>query len=130
AMAADPDSHVRAAAIVAAQDPRLFQPTLLRGLVDADPRVRMAAAHSLANAADAGAAPALLATLKNDHWPAVRALSAEALGSTPVSLATDQQLVTAVADESWVVRRASLAALGVRNAQAHAEVVLERLDDD
>jgi len=130
AISADPDSHVRAAAISAVADARLFQPALLRGLVDADPRVRMAAAHGLANAADVRATPALVATLKSDHWPAVRALSAEALGFSPVSLETDQRLVAAVADESWVVRRASLAALGVRNARAHGEVVLERLDDD
>jgi hypothetical protein len=130
AMSTDPDAHVRAAAIVAAHDPHLFQPALLRGLSDADPRVRMAAARSLANAADARATPALLATFKSDHWPAVRALSAEALGFAPVSLATDQELVAGVLDESWVVRRASLAALGARNARSHGEVVLERLDDD
>lgn len=130
AMLADPDSHVRAAAINAAQEPRLFQPALLQGLNDADPRVRIAAAHGLANAADARSLPALLGSLKNDHWPAVRALSAEALGFAPVSLATDQHLVAALGDESWVVRRASLTALGVRNARAHADVVLERLEDD
>ncbi|HWP08021.1 MAG TPA: HEAT repeat domain-containing protein, partial [Polyangiaceae bacterium] len=130
AMTTDPDSHVRAAAINATNDPRLFQPALLHGLGDADPRVRMASAHGLANAADARALPALLGTLKSDRWPAVRALAAEALGAAPVSMATDQELVGAVDDESWVVKRAALNALGARNARAASAVVLERLDDE
>jgi hypothetical protein len=126
----DADPHVRAAAASAVRDAGAFQPALLRALVDADPRVRMAAAHSLAGASGGAATPALLNALKRDQWPAVRGLSAAALGSAPPSAATDERLVAAVSgDDSWVVRRAALTALGTRGARAHGEVVLERLDD-
>ncbi|HTQ07684.1 MAG TPA: HEAT repeat domain-containing protein [Polyangiaceae bacterium] len=130
AMSSDADSHVRGAAVHAVRDPRSFQASLLRALVDADPRVRMEAAHALADAADGAATPALEATLKQDRWPAVRGLAAEALGGAPPSPDTDARLVAAVGDDSWIVKRAALAALGARGARAHADVVLERLDDD
>jgi HEAT repeat protein len=130
ALVGDPDSRVRALATNSVQDARAFQPALLRGLADADPRVRMAAAHALATAADAQAAPTLVSVLRRDSWPAVRGLAAEALGAAPVSEATDQQLVAALEDDAWVVRRSVLGALGARGARAHAEAVLERLDDD
>jgi hypothetical protein len=131
AIATDADPHVRAAAASAVRDPLAFQPALLRALVDTDPRVRMAAAHGLAGASGGAATPALLQALKNDQWPAVRGLSAEALGTAPPSTATDERLVAAVGgDDSWVVRRSALSALGKRGARAHGEVVLERLDDE
>jgi HEAT repeat protein len=103
---------------------------LLRGLADVDPRVRMAAAHALAGAADAKAEPALVAALRRDSWPAVRGLAAEALGGAPVSVATDQQLAAALGDDAWVVRRAVLTALGARGARTYSDAVLERLDDE
>jgi hypothetical protein len=130
AMVSDPDAHVRAAAAHSVRDAHAFQPTLLRALVDGDPRVRMEAAHALAGAADAAAAPALLKVLASDPWPNVRGLSAEALGFAPPSADTDDRLVAAVGDDSWVVKRAALAALGARGARAHGDVVLDRLDDE
>jgi hypothetical protein len=131
AIATESDARVRAAAASAVREPSAFQPTLLRALVDADPRVRMAAAHALAGASGGAATPALLNALERDQWPAVRGLSATALGSAPPSAATDERLVAAVGgDDSWVVRRAALGALGTRGARAHGEVVLERLDDE
>jgi len=126
----DVDAHVRAAAAHSVRDPRAFQASLLRALVDPDPRVRMEAAHALAGAADGAATPALVAALKGDRWPAVRGLAAEALGFAPPSQVTDDRLVAAVGDDSWVVKRAALGALGARGARGHADVVLERLDDD
>ena len=129
-MVSDPDAHVRAAATHAVRDARAFQPSLLHALVDADPRVRMEAAHALAGAADARATPALLGALKQDPWPNVRGLSAEALGFAPPSADTDERLVAAVGDESWVVKRAALGALGARGARAQGDIVLERLDDE
>jgi HEAT repeat protein len=112
------------------RDSRAFQASLLRALVDPEPRVRMEAAHALAGAADGAATPALVAALKGDRWPAVRGLAAEALGFAPPSADTDERLVAAVGDESWLVKRAALGALGARGARAHADIVLERLDDD
>jgi len=130
ALVAEPDSRIRALATNSVHDARTFQAALLRGLVDADPRVRMAAAHALAGAADAKAEPALVSVLRRDSWPAVRGLAAEALGGAPVSEATDKQLAAALGDDAWVVRRAVLTALGARGARAYADEVLERLDDD
>jgi HEAT repeat protein len=130
ALVSDSDARVRAAAAHAVRDPRAFQASLLRALVDPDPRVRMEAAHDLAGAADGPATPALVSTLKHDAWPAVRGLAAEALGAAPPSTDTDERLVKAVGDDSWVVKRAALAALGMRGARAHGDVALERLDDD
>lgn len=130
AMLNDADPHVRAAAAHAVRDSRVFQASLLRALVDPEPRVRMEAAHALAGAPDGSATPVLLAALKGDRWPAVRGLAAEALGFAPPSKDTDDRLVAAVGDDAWVVKRAALGALGTRGARAHADVVLERLDDD
>jgi HEAT repeat protein len=72
----------------------------------------------------------LVTVLERDSWPAVRGLAAEALGSAPVSETTDKKLVTALGDDAWVVRRAVLTALGARGARAHADAVLERLEDE
>jgi hypothetical protein len=130
ALTSDADARVRAAAAHAVREPRAFQASLLRALTDAEPRVRMEAAHDLAGAADGAATAALIAVLKHDRWPAVRGLAAEALGFAPPSADTDERLVAAVGDDSWVVKRAALGALGTRGARAHADVALERLDDD
>ena len=130
ALVNDPDSRIRAFATNSVHDARAFQTALLRGLADADPRVRMAAAHALAGAADAKAEPALVAALRRDSWPAVRGLAAEALAGAPVSENTNRQLVAALGDDAWVVRRAVLTALGARGARAHADEILERLDDE
>jgi HEAT repeat protein len=130
AMLSDADPHVRAAAVHAVRDAHSYQASLLRALADPDPRVRMEAAHGLAGAADGSATPALVAVLEHDRWPAVRGLAAEALGFAPPSANTDERLVHAVGDDSWVVKRAALGALGTRGARAHGDVALDRLDDD
>jgi HEAT repeat protein len=131
AVTADADSRVRAAAVRAVRDPRAFQPSLVAALADADVRVRLEAAHALAAAPDGPATPALLKRLDVDRWPAVRALSAAALGAAPASPATDQRLAAALEDDdSFLVRRAAVTALGARNARGHAEAVAARLDDD
>jgi hypothetical protein len=131
AIASDADPHVRAAAAVAVRDARVFQPSLLRALGDADARVRMAAAHGLLGASSGPATPVLLKALEDDRWPQVRGLSAQALGTAPPSADIDARLVSAVTgDDSWLVRRAALGALGTRGARAHGDIVLERLDDE
>lgn len=131
AVTADPDGRVRAAAVRAVRDARAFQPSLVAALADADVRVRMEAAHALSAAPGGPATPALLARLDADRWPAVRAFAVAALGGAPPSPATDQRLAAALEDDdSYLVRRAVVTALGARNARRHAEAVAERLDDD
>ncbi|HEY3499623.1 MAG TPA: HEAT repeat domain-containing protein [Polyangiaceae bacterium] len=129
ALVADPDSRVRAAAARVVRDPKAFQTSLVRALGDADPRVRIEAAHMLAGAPDGAATPVLLGRVENDHWPMVRALSLTALGSAQRSADTDARVAGALDDASWLVRRAALGALGARGARAHAELIVERLDN-
>ena len=129
ALIADPDSRVRAAAARTVRDARAFQAPLVRALADADPRVRIEAAHILAGAPDGPATPALLTRLRSDHWPMVRALSLTALGSAARSAETDTRVADALEDPSWLVRRAALGALGARSARTHADLIIERLDD-
>jgi HEAT repeat protein len=125
----DADGRLRAQAIESVREPAAFQNELVARLADPEVRVRMAAARVLAGAPDGAATPALMRLLEDDRWPAVRALSATALGRAKPNAALDQRLSEALADTSPHVRRELVLALGARGARAHDGAVLERVED-
>ncbi len=129
-LGADPDAHVRAAALTLVREPRRFQSELLKGLTDSDVRVREAAARSLSSREAAFASAALVSRLQDDAWPIVRAASADALAQHPPSSELDERLTRALTDDSSLVRSRSIRALGERRVTASADEIRDRLIDD
>lgn len=127
---ADPDAHVRAAALAFVREPKRFQKELLKGLADPDMRVREASVKALSSSEAAFAGSALAERLQEDPWPLVRAAAADALAHHPASPALDEPLTVALEDDSALVRARSVRALGERNVRAAADRIRDRLIDD
>ena len=129
AIQSDADARVRARASDVARDVEVFAHELLRAVDDPEVRVREAGIRSLGEARAAFAATALARRLQSDPWPLVRGASADALGRLGPEVQVDAVLARALGDESDLVRRQSVLALGDRRALSHAPQIRERLDD-
>jgi HEAT repeat protein len=129
-LGADPDAHVRAAALTLVTEPRRFQAELLKGLADPEMRVREASARALGSGDAAFASKALSERLADDAWPLVRAAAADALARFPAGSVLDEPLTDALSDDSALVRARSIRALGERRASKAADEIRERLIDD
>lgn len=128
-LSADPDPHVRAAALALVREPKRFQGELLKALGDPDVRVREASARALASPDAEFASRALLERLEDDRWPLVRAAAADALSRHPAGPALDEPLVDALGDASELVRARAVRALSERRASGAAARIRERLAD-
>jgi HEAT repeat protein len=142
AVTADTDSHVRArAAEVSSELPKALEP-LEQATRDADPRVRDAAASSLARLVDPKGAkvqprvwpaslfPSIASLLEADPFPFVRAHAADALAFAPAGDVADKPLDHALEDASPVVRARAVETLGRRGSIRYAGDIRERLDDE
>jgi len=129
ALSADPDPHVRAAALSLVREPKRFQVELLKALEDREVRVREASAQALANPKADFATQGLVKRLAEDRWPLVRASAADALALHPAGAALDRPLVAALGDESSLVRARGIRALGQRQARGVAGPIRDRLAD-
>jgi hypothetical protein len=128
-LASDPDPHVRTAALGLVHEPKRYQPELLKALGDVDVRVREASVHALAVPEGAFASQALTERLAEDRWPLVRASAADALAQYPRGSALDKPLVSALTDDSALVRARSIRALGERKASGVADRIRDHLVD-
>jgi hypothetical protein len=129
-LSADPDPHVRAAALTLVQEPKRFQAELLQALADQDMRVREASVRALSSADGAFASQALTKSLSDDRWPLVRAAAADALAKHPASPKLDEPLTDALSDDAALVRARSIRALGERNVRGASSRIRDRLIDD
>jgi hypothetical protein len=129
-LSADPDPHVRAAALALVQEPQRFQAELLKALADPDMRVREASVHALSSTDGAFASQALTKSLSDDRWPLVRAAAADALAKHPASPKLDEPLTDALSDDAPLVRARSIRALGERNVRGASSRIRDRLIDD
>ncbi len=128
-LSADPDPHVRAAALSLVREPKRFQNELLKALADADVRVREASVRALAAPEATFASQALTQRLEKDQWPLVRASAADALARHPAGAELDKPLAAALTDDSALVRARSIRALGERRAAGVASRIRDRLID-
>lgn len=101
---------------------------LLDLLQDPDPRVRGAAARSLATADPTRALPALMLALRDDHRD-VREDAARALGSLEASAAAAALASLSASDPSRAVRYTALRALGEIGSDAAVEGLTAALVD-
>lgn len=129
-LSADPDPHVRAAALTLVQDPKRFQAELLKALADGDMRVREASVRALSSVDGAFASVALTKSLSDDRWPLVRAAAADALAKHPAGPKLDEPLTEALSDDAPLVRARSIRALGERNVRGAGSRIRDRLIDD
>jgi HEAT repeat protein len=129
-LSADPDPHVRAAALTLVQAPKRFQAELLQALADRDMRVREASVRALSSADGAFASAALTKSLRDDRWPLVRAAAADALAKHPAGPKLDEPLTDALSDDAPLVRARSIRALGERNVRSAGSRIRDRLIDD
>ncbi len=103
---------------------------LINCLRDRDANVRLSAAEALGNIADLLALAPLIVTLADDD-PWVRVAAATALGKLDDDQAAPSLIRVLESDESLVVRRAALSALGNLNAYALARsTLLQALTDE
>ncbi|HMA93484.1 MAG TPA: HEAT repeat domain-containing protein, partial [Polyangiaceae bacterium] len=128
-MRTDPSGPLRTEAVRAAVQIDRFANELIAALEDSDVRVRQAAAQTLSGYKKAPAIPALRKRLKDDTWPLVRVAAAESLAVQPRDSATDQALVDALEDESWLVKSAAADAVGARRTTTAGEPLLDLLSD-
>jgi HEAT repeat protein len=125
----DPSPHVRVAALSLVREPQRFRAELLAALEDREVRVREAAVQALGTPQAAFAGPALGARLEKDEWPLVRAAAADSLSKLPPSPSLDEPLVSALGDDSPLVRARSVRALGERRVTSAAGRIRDRLED-
>lgn len=129
-LSADPDPHVRAAALTLVQEPKRFRAELLKALGDQQVRVREASVRALSSADGAFASEALSKSLSDDRWPLVRAAAADALAKHPASPKVDEPLTDALSDDAPLVRARSIRALGERNVRGASSRIRDRLIDE
>ncbi len=102
-------------------------PGLLDAISDDDVRIRSAAIKALGEIGDAAAVPALMNTLNNDADGDCRWLAAGALGK--IGAPAVPQLINALQDADWKVRRSAAEALwGMREPSAVTGLTLALLD--
>ena len=128
----DESRHVRARAAAVSAGLAPLAPALQAALGDSEPRVREAALEALADSGehvDRQAEARMVGLLASDPWTFVRAGAARALGGRPPSETADRALVAALQDESSLVRRSVLRALGRRGSKAGGDAVHAIADD-
>ncbi|HVU03899.1 MAG TPA: HEAT repeat domain-containing protein [Polyangiaceae bacterium] len=130
ALRKDPSPYVRAEAARSLLDPRPFESELSALLDDPDPRVREAAARSLGEGRLESALGRLTYRFREDTWPMVRSASAEALAALGPNADADDALVHAIDyEESAMVRRSALLAVGARHVVRAAPLARDRVLD-
>lgn len=101
---------------------------LMTATADANPRVRGAAALSLARSDAAKTTAPLEALASRDPWSFVRADALASLASLPASPAIDETIGARLEDASPRVRAAAAEALGLRHASAWAKALRKRVE--
>jgi HEAT repeat protein len=129
-LGADPDAHVRAAALSLVREPKRFRHELLKALADPQVRVREASVRALARPEATFASQPLKGLLADDQWPLVRAAAADALAKHPAGAALDKPLADALIDSSPLVRARSIRALAERRAAGVSTRIRDRLIDE
>jgi HEAT repeat protein len=106
------------------------QGALVAAIGDPEPRVRESAVRAVGEAKLAGAALPAEKLLESDPWTFVRVAAAATLGALAPGPDIDAALASAVkSDASYRVRAASIAALGVHKARAHAPRLVASLEN-
>ncbi len=125
----DPNPFVRMEAARMAEHLDLFAADLFVALEDPDVRVRQAAAQNLAGHKHVQTILALGKRLQQDFWPIVRVAAAEALAPQPANAEADKALVSALADESWLVKVAAAESVATRKVSIAGEPLLDLFSD-
>ncbi|MFZ5895967.1 MAG: HEAT repeat domain-containing protein [Myxococcota bacterium] len=127
---ADPnDARLRVRALEVMPRDAAAANAFVAALSDKEVRVREAAAHAVADARVAAAAPQLGAVLANDDWPLARRAAGDALAALPPEPNGDAALSKALGDSAWMVRAAAATALGARGVKRAAPELRELLAD-
>ncbi len=126
---ADTDAGVRIAAMTSLARMKASVTILERMTTDADKNVRVAAVETLGDMKDTEAVPALLRSLKDEHW-GVRCAAAAALGVIG-ERASVPLLIEALKDSDPDMRVACAEALGlIGDVEAIEPLVLAQLDPE